>query len=153
MEAPQRRPQRDMQDRAFFRNVDLIAAKHGVDPRTQPGFLGQLEQELHGFIRDAVLGVVQKDTRGLSRQSLSTLGIIREKTAQVRFVNFLIVRFELLPSLAVRYSFDRLILFRTWCHNRTLLYFAIAFLSAALLESITASSSFQESTNDLAPSC
>ena len=44
MDAPFGRAQRDVQDGAFLRDVDLLAAEHGVDPRAQAGFLGQLQR-------------------------------------------------------------------------------------------------------------
>ena len=39
-----RRAQRHVQDGAVFRDVDLLAAEHRVDPRAQAGFLGQLQR-------------------------------------------------------------------------------------------------------------
>ena len=39
-----RRAQGDVQHGAVLREVDLVAAEHGVDPRAQAGFLGQLQQ-------------------------------------------------------------------------------------------------------------
>ena len=38
-----RRPQGHVQHGAVFGDVDFLAAEHGVDPRAQPGFLGQLQ--------------------------------------------------------------------------------------------------------------
>ena len=52
-----------VQDGAIFGDVDLLAAKHGVDPRSQARFLGQLNEQLQRLVRDAVLGVVQEEAR------------------------------------------------------------------------------------------
>ena len=41
-----RRAQGHVQDGAVLRDVDLLAAEHGVDPRSQAGLLGQLNEEL-----------------------------------------------------------------------------------------------------------
>ncbi len=60
-----RRAQGDVQDRAIFCDVDFIAPKHGVDAFAQPGFLGKLQQKLEGFVRDAVLRVIQVEVSRL----------------------------------------------------------------------------------------
>src|SRR5687768_12965432 len=52
-----RSAQGDVQDRPVLRDVDLVASKHGVNPRTQTGFAGQLQQQLQSFVGDAVLRV------------------------------------------------------------------------------------------------
>ena len=46
-----RRAQGHVQDRALLGDVDLVAAEHRIDPRTQARFVGQLEQQLEGFDR------------------------------------------------------------------------------------------------------
>ncbi len=74
-----RRAQGHVQDGAVFRDVDLVAAEHGVDPRAQAGFLRQLQEELEGLVGDAILRVVEEEARRLGRQALAALGIIREE--------------------------------------------------------------------------
>ena len=59
------RAQGHVQDRALFRDVDLVSAKHGVDPRSQSRFLGQFEEELEGFVGDAILRVIEEEARSL----------------------------------------------------------------------------------------
>ena len=59
IDAPLGRAQGHVQDGAIFRDVDLLAAEHGVDPLAQAGFLGQLQQKLEGFVGDAVLRVIE----------------------------------------------------------------------------------------------
>ena len=44
-----------VQDRAVLGDVDLFTPEHGVDPRSQIGFLGQLQEELECLIGDAIL--------------------------------------------------------------------------------------------------
>src|SRR6185369_10385074 len=39
--------------------VDLFPAKHRVDSCPQARFCGQLEQELEGFVSDAIFGIVE----------------------------------------------------------------------------------------------
>ena len=48
---PFRRAQGHVQDGAVLGDVDLFAAEHGVDPRSQAGFLCQLQEQLRGFRR------------------------------------------------------------------------------------------------------
>ncbi len=59
-----RRAQRHMQDGTIFRDVDLFARKHRVDPVAQSGFLCEFQQQLDRLIRDAVLRVVEEESRG-----------------------------------------------------------------------------------------
>src|SRR5271165_3610753 len=67
-----RSAQSDVQDRAFFRDVDLFAAKHGIDPLTQAGLLRQLQQQLQCLVGDAILGVIEVNSGGLSSKTLPT---------------------------------------------------------------------------------
>jgi len=46
---PSRGAQRDVQDGASFRDVDLLAPEHRVNLRTQGDCLRQIEQELDRF--------------------------------------------------------------------------------------------------------
>ncbi len=74
--------------RPVFRDVDLVTPEHGVDALAQAAFLGQLQEELEGFVRDAVLRVIEVDARGLSRQTLAAVGIIREELAEMQVPDF-----------------------------------------------------------------
>ena len=67
---PARRAQRHMEHGAFFRDIDLVAPEHRVDPFAQPAFLGELEQQAHRLVVDPVLRVVEIDAGALGRQSL-----------------------------------------------------------------------------------
>ncbi len=49
-----------VQDGPFLRDVDLFTAEHRVDPLPQAGFLSELQKQLHGVVRDAVLRIVQE---------------------------------------------------------------------------------------------
>ena len=91
MDAPLGRAQGHVQDRPVLRDVDLLPSKHGVDPRSQAGFLGQLDEKLEGFVGDAVLRVVQEEARGLGRHPLAALGIVREELAQMQSSDLLVV--------------------------------------------------------------
>ena len=74
-----------MQDGPVLGDVDLLAPEHGVDPRAQAGFLGQLQEELEGFVGDAILRVVEEEAHRLGRHPLAALGVICEELPQVQF--------------------------------------------------------------------
>ena len=84
MDVASRRAQRHVQDGPLLGDVDLLAAKHGVDPLAQAGFLGQLKQQLERFVGDAILRVIEVNARGLGCHALAALGIIREQLAEMR---------------------------------------------------------------------
>ena len=83
MDAPFGRTQGHVQDRALLRDVDFLAAKHGVDLRAKAGFLGQLQEELHGFVGDAILRVVEVNACGLGCHALSAPWVIRKQLPQM----------------------------------------------------------------------
>ena len=100
--APLRGAQGDVQDRALLRDVDLLSPEHGVDARSQAGFLGQPEEQLEGFVGDAVLRVVQEEAHSLGRHPLAAAGIVREEIRGDASREPLIVGFEGLPGRAIR---------------------------------------------------
>ena len=73
-----------MQNCALLRNVDFLPAEHGIDSCSQARLLRQLKKEMHRFVGDAVLGVIQVKTNGLDRQTLTALRIIRKKLLQMQ---------------------------------------------------------------------
>src|ERR1700678_154444 len=95
-----------MQNRAFLGEVDLVAAKHRIDVRAQPRFLRQLQKKLEGFIRDAVLRIIQEDARALGRQPFATCRILGKKLSQMRVLDWFVVSLESLPRLSLRKSFN-----------------------------------------------
>ena len=84
MDAPLGRAQGHVQDRPLLRDVDFVAAKHGVDPRSQARFLGQFEEQLEGFVGDAVLRVIEEEAHRLGGHALAALGVVREEVAQMQ---------------------------------------------------------------------
>ena len=75
--------QRDMQNRALFGDVDLVAREHGVDVLAQAGLLRQLKQQPHRLAGDAVLRVIEVETQRLQREVFATLGILGEELPKV----------------------------------------------------------------------
>ena len=51
--------QRNVQDRAVFRDVDFFAPKHGVDAFPQSGFIRELQEQLQSLIGNAVLRIIE----------------------------------------------------------------------------------------------
>ena len=102
-----------VEDRAVLGDVDLLPVKHRVDSRPQAGFLGQLQEKLQGFIRDAILRVVQEDACRFDRQPLTAHGIVCEKCSQMGSANSLVVRLKGLPRLSFRERLETA--FGFWC--------------------------------------
>ena len=65
-----RRAQGHMQHGALLRDVDLVAAEHGVDALAQAGLLGELKQQAQRLVGDPVLGIVEIEPGGFDRQPL-----------------------------------------------------------------------------------
>ena len=78
-----RRAQGHVQHRSPFRHVDLVPAKHGVDPRLKPGLLRQIDQQLDGLAGDAILRVIEEQAHGLNRHLFAALWVGRKEIAQM----------------------------------------------------------------------
>ena len=74
IDAPFGRPQRHVQDGSVLGDVDLLAAKHGVDSVSQPAFFRELQEQLQGFVGDAVLRVVEVETEASAVKRSPRLG-------------------------------------------------------------------------------
>jgi hypothetical protein len=92
-----RRAQRHVQDRAVFRDVDLLAAKHRIDPLAQAGLLRKRDEQAQCLLVDAVFRIIEEDAGGLGRHPLAPAGIAREQVPQGAVAHSLIVSFESLP--------------------------------------------------------
>ena len=78
-----RRAQRDMQDRALFGSVDLVAAEHGIDPLAQGAGFGKRHQQAQRLVGDAVLRIVQVDAGRFRDQPFATRWIGGKQLAEV----------------------------------------------------------------------
>ena len=83
-----RRAQGDVQHGAILGDVDLVAAEHGVDARAQAGFSGQLHEQLEGFVRDAVLRVIEEQARRLGRQPFAAFGVWAKSSRRCHVLAF-----------------------------------------------------------------
>src|SRR5262249_17219869 len=89
-----------MQHSAIFGDIDLLAAEHLLHAGSEGRLLGEFDQEIHGLICDPILGVIQEDSAGISRKSPAPLRVAREKSAEMLFLNLLVVSLKSLPSLS-----------------------------------------------------
>ena len=82
--APFGRAQGYVQYGSPFGDIDFVAAKHGIDSGLEAGFLRQFDQQLEGFVRYAILRVIEEQAHSLNRQLLTALGVSREEIAQMQ---------------------------------------------------------------------
>src|SRR5262249_11696942 len=94
---PSRRPQRHVQDRAIFCDVDSLTSEHRVDSLTQPGLLGEPDEQAQCLVLNAIFRIIQEHTGGFRRHPLAARGILREQVAQVAATHCPVVIFERTP--------------------------------------------------------
>ena len=82
-------PQRDMQHAPLLGDIDLLTGKHRLDPRTQTALFRQLHQQLDSLVSNAVLGIVQEDSRAFGRQTRAPLRVTRKQPPQMLRANLL----------------------------------------------------------------
>ena len=82
-----RRAQRDVEDGAVLRDVDLLAGEHGVDAGAQAGCLGEPNEQRQCVVGDPVLRIVQIDARGFECQPFAALRIAREQLTKMDRAN------------------------------------------------------------------
>ena len=93
-----RRAQGHVQNGAPLGDVDLLAREHRVDAPAQSRFLGQREQQAHRVVGDAMLGVVEVESRGLGREGLAAPRVLAEQRAQMNVADFLVMLAQRLPG-------------------------------------------------------
>jgi hypothetical protein len=124
-------------------------AERGIDARAQAGFIRESQEELEGFVCDAILRVIQVQADRLGRHTFAAFSIIGEELSQMQVAHSLIMRREVIPRRAVRERY------RWFCHFlllKSLASHQLAFASLEVFEAITSISSFHELTNNWAPS-
>ena len=89
-----------MQDGPLLRNIDFVAAKHGVDAAPQTGLLSQLQQKRKCLIGDAVLRIVEVNAYGLDRHPLPAGGVVCKKLSEVQLPDLRVMGVESLPRRA-----------------------------------------------------
>ena len=93
-----RRAQRDVQYRAAFRGVDLLAGEHRIAAFHHAALFGKLQQQPQRLIGDAVLRVVEEEARAFGREALRPAGIVGEQIAQMDVLDLRVMRRKRLPG-------------------------------------------------------
>ena len=159
IDAPSRRAQRHVQHGALLGDVDLLAAEHRVDALAQPDSSASSQQQLQRLVGDAVLRVVEIDAGGLDasaarrapgrpRRARAGAGPTPSGGAPSRAFQAGRCRSGAAASSSARQPWSVL---PTRSGALGLLGLACLVPHAALLDAMTASSSFQESTKALRP--
>ena len=96
-----RRAQRHVEHGPFLRDVDLLAAEHGVDAGAQAAVLREADEQRQRVLGDPVLRIIEIDARGLRGQPFAASRIAREQLAQMHGADVPMVLFERLPGRLV----------------------------------------------------
>ena len=94
-------PQRDVEHRSVFGDVDLLAPEHGRDSLFQTGPAGERDQQLHCLCGQPVLGIVEQDPVGFDRQLLAARRVLGEQLPQMPLTHRFEVLAERLPLAAL----------------------------------------------------
>ncbi len=93
-----RHPERDMQYRAVFGDVDVRAGEHPGPVFGQPALVREGDQVPQGLVGDALLGVIELETGAVGAQSRAAVGIGPEQLAQMHAVRCAPVGIERVPG-------------------------------------------------------
>src|SRR5262245_46722268 len=153
-----RRTQGHVQHCAVLRDVDLVAAEHRLHALLEPGLSGELDQQLQRLVGHAVFGVVKIESHGLDREPLAALGVLCKELPQMQIFEPLVVRLQRFPcrERAQAWYLPWLLLGPGSCacalgRGRGHLC-QLALRIALALRSTQAIRSFQDLTNEAAPS-
>ena len=89
-----RHAERDVERGASFRDVDRLAAEHRLHLLLEPALDGELPEELHRVVGDAMLRVVEIEALGLGGQTLASARIAGEELAEIEVANLPVVPLE-----------------------------------------------------------
>src|SRR6266571_1038961 len=90
-----------MQYRSLFGDIDLFAAKHGLDSLFQRGLFGELKQQLKSLVSHTILGVIEIQAGTLDGHPFRTLPIFGKQLSQMDRLDAFVMRFECFPRLAL----------------------------------------------------
>ena len=114
-----RRPQRHVQHRAIFGDVDPVAAKHRIDSGAQPALLCKLDQQLQRLVVDSIFRIVQEDAGGLRRHAFAARRVICKQVSQVPALHCPMMILQRPPCRCARRACAGCL--RSWGHLRHLL--------------------------------
>jgi hypothetical protein len=96
-----RQAQRGVQGGAVFRAVDRVAAEQPLDPAAEVAFARQRAQQLGGFLRQPLLGVVEQQVRMAQAEMLEAVVVDGEKLGKMQVAGVDRVRAQLLPDFFI----------------------------------------------------
>jgi hypothetical protein len=102
------RAERYVKDGPVFGTVDLVAAEHGLDPRSQTGLFRQLDEELKRLVRNTVFRVVKVNANRFGRHPPATFRVSGKEASKMLLTDLISMILEFLPcrALAERTSDD-----------------------------------------------
>ena len=95
------RPQRHVQHRALFRDVDFVAPEHGVDPLPQSGLGCEFEEQFQGLVGDAVFRVIQVKAHSLQVIRSPRFGSCANKSRRCKLARLFEVCRQSAPGFAL----------------------------------------------------
>jgi hypothetical protein len=107
-----------MQCGSVFRDVDVVASKHGIDSVSQIGLVRQLQQKLESLVGNTILRVIEINADSFGSEALSSFRIIRKQVAEVHFLERPIMRLQGLPRRPLCGRDDEVFVYE-WLHVLT----------------------------------
>src|SRR4029079_17899066 len=144
-----RRPQGDVKNGAFFRDVDPVAREHGRDARLQAARLGEIHQQPDRLLADSVLRVVEINPGAFGGEAFAAPRVVGKELPQMPVLQCSPMHRQRFPRRAIGQRLG--LRLRSGAHRR-LRYTRATFSSASLLSAIQSSNSFQDLSNACAPS-
>ena len=89
--------QGDVKNSPILRDVDLLAAEHGLNAFTEAALLGEIDEEADRLVRDTILRVVQVKAGTFGGQALAAKGIIGEERPQMHIADLPVMLLQGLP--------------------------------------------------------
>ncbi len=87
-----------MQNRAVFREIDMLTGEHGVDALSQTGLIGQLKQQLQRLIGYAVFGKIKEDVVQMKGKTFKPPRIMGKEIAHVQVAHLAVVILQGFPG-------------------------------------------------------
>src|SRR5262249_22759941 len=106
--------QGDVQDGPVLGGVDPLAGEHLLGPALEVGLAGQVVEQRHRLLGDAVLGEVEEDVAEAEGELVEALRGLAEQVAHLERLDLLEVGLRGLPGLRLRRLGHRLPPFWKW---------------------------------------
>mmetsp|Transcript_41489 Transcript_41489/g.111062 ORF Transcript_41489/g.111062 Transcript_41489/m.111062 type:complete len:486 (+) Transcript_41489:360-1817(+) len=90
--------ERDVEHGPVLSDVDFVAAEHSLDLVLQSRLLSESDEERHGVLGDAILGVVEQDVLELDGEGVEAGRVLLEESPHVELLDLVEVLLEVGPS-------------------------------------------------------